>query len=199
MYKENGFAKINDTNIYYELAGTGDPVLLLHGDSTDHSIWDEQFDVFAERHLVIRIDFRGFGKSDKSDSSQYSNVDDVAALLNHFNLDSVHLVGQSMGADVAIDFAAKYPDRVKGLIVLDSALSTDHSLNEVKATTLILVSQHAGELQQNSADRLRKEIPRNTKFTLPNLGSLANMKDPETFNSVVLIFLGQFGCGCSGG
>lgn len=199
MYIDNGFAEVNNTRLYYEVAGSGDPVLLLHGDASDHTMWDAQIEQFAQRYLVIRMDFRGFGKSAISDGSPFRHVDDVAALLDHLNIDSVHLVGQSMGGGVAIDLAIQYPQRVNGLVVVNADLSSENRLSEIKATTLILVGQHAAIPQQTTADKMRVEIPRNTKFILPNVGHMPNTEDHETFNTVALIFLKQTGCGCLGG
>ena len=59
----HGFAEINGAQLYYEVAGSGKPVVLVHAGIADHRMWDDQFVPFAERYQVIRFDQRGFGQS----------------------------------------------------------------------------------------------------------------------------------------
>ena len=63
---QTGFAERNGTTLYYEVAGTGHPFVLLHGHLLDRRSWDDQFAVFAQAYRVIRYDQRGFGDSDGS-------------------------------------------------------------------------------------------------------------------------------------
>ena len=63
---QTGFAELNDTILYYEVAGEGrkgHPLDLLHGGLVDSGLWDDQFSDFAQRYKVIRYDMRGYGKS----------------------------------------------------------------------------------------------------------------------------------------
>ena len=62
---ETGYAEVNNTRLYYEVAGSGDAILLIHGNGGDRRHWDEQFEVFAKDYKVVRFDVRGFGKSAK--------------------------------------------------------------------------------------------------------------------------------------
>ena len=201
MYRKSGFITVDNARIYYEAAGSGEPVLFVHGDKLDMRMWDAQFDLFSKGYLTLRLDLRGFGKADKPDGSAFRHADDIAALLDQLNIDMVHIVGHSMGGGIAVDFSVEYPERVRGLVVVSPLLSplSDERLGEVKATTLVLVGQLDTLLHQTVADKIRANIPRNMKFTLPNVGQLPNMEDPETFNTVVHSFLMEVGCGCAGG
>ena len=60
----NGLAEVNGTRLYYEVAGSGQPLVLIHGYTLDTRMWDDQFDAFSQQYQVIRYDLRGFGKSD---------------------------------------------------------------------------------------------------------------------------------------
>ena len=60
---ETGFAEVNSTRLYYEVAGTGDPIVLIHGNFGDRRYFDGQFDALARHHRVLRYDVRGYGKS----------------------------------------------------------------------------------------------------------------------------------------
>ena len=63
MQAQTGFAPINGAQIYYEVAGAGQPMILLHAGVADGRMWDDQFDEFAQRYRVVRFDWRGFGRS----------------------------------------------------------------------------------------------------------------------------------------
>ena len=63
MNVERGFADVNGARLYFELAGRGDPIVLIHGNFGDCRHWDDQFRVFAESQKVLRYDCRSFGKS----------------------------------------------------------------------------------------------------------------------------------------
>ena len=61
---KNGFAEVGGARFYYEIAGEGPPLVLLHAGIADGRMWDEQFEVFAEHYQVLRYDRRGFGKTE---------------------------------------------------------------------------------------------------------------------------------------
>lgn len=118
----DGFATINGTRLYYEVAGSGTPLVLIHGFTLDARMWDDQFAPFAERHRVIRYDLRGFGKSAPTGDAPYTHADDLAALLGHLKVARAAVCGLSLGGEVAIDFTLAYPDRVQALIAVDAAV-----------------------------------------------------------------------------
>ncbi len=122
MQKENGFAKVNGTNLYYEMAGSGNTIVLIHGFSDCTREWDEQFEPFAQHHRVIRYDVRGFGNSARPSTQRYSHSDDLKALLDYLGATRAHILGASMGGGIAIDFAIAYPKMTSSLIPADSAL-----------------------------------------------------------------------------
>ena len=116
------WATLNDTRLYYEEAGAGAPVLLLHGFSFDTRLWDETFAALAPHYHVIRYDLRGFGQS-AWPTGPYSHVEDACALLTHLGFDAAHVVGLSLGGSIAIDLAITHPERVRSLTVVDGILS----------------------------------------------------------------------------
>ena len=121
--KETGFAEVNGTKLYYEIAGSGDPIVLIHGWSFDTRCWNDQFAAFARDYRVLRYDLRGFGKSALPDTGQsYSHTDDLIALLDFLGLEKVHVLGHSFGGRIAIDFALNYPERTITLLLADAAM-----------------------------------------------------------------------------
>jgi pimeloyl-ACP methyl ester carboxylesterase len=112
-----GFAPVPNGQLYYQMAGAGDTVVLLHGIAGDHRHWDKQFELLASRFSVIRYDVRGWGQStDPVIGSPFSDFSDLAALLNFLEVRSAHIVGWSFGSGIAFDFVTAYPDRAKSLV-----------------------------------------------------------------------------------
>jgi pimeloyl-ACP methyl ester carboxylesterase len=117
-----GFADVNGTRLHYEIAGTGNAVVFIHGFGSDRRVWDDQFPAFARRYQVLRYDIRGHGQSALPTGEPYAHADDLLALLNFLGIARTHIIGQSMGGEIAINFALVYPDRVHRLALVDSAL-----------------------------------------------------------------------------
>jgi len=122
MQTQSGFAEVNGTRLYYEAAGAGMALALVHGFSLDTRMWDDQFEAFAERYRVVRYDARGFGKSAQPGSEKYMHAADLMALLEHLEIDRAAILGLSMGGGIAIDFALTYPEATRALVPVDSAL-----------------------------------------------------------------------------
>jgi 2-hydroxy-6-oxonona-2,4-dienedioate hydrolase len=115
MTQTTGYLNLSDGKLYYETAGEGQPLILVHAGFVDSGMWDEQFSVFAEHYNVIRFDQRGFGKSDAV-QAPVSRRDDLLRLMDHLKIEKAHLVGCSMGGGVVIDFALDHPERVLSLV-----------------------------------------------------------------------------------
>ncbi len=87
-------------------------------------MWDEQFGVFSRTHRVLRFDFRGYGRSSRPEPGRpYSHVDDLAAVMDAAGVERAALIGNSMGGQVAVDFALTHPARVSALVLASPALS----------------------------------------------------------------------------
>ncbi len=119
----SGYADVNGTRLYYQAAGAGDPVILIHAFTLDTRMWDDQFGVLASDFRVIRYDARGYGKSALPKVGEpYSHVADLDQLLVKLDAPKPHLVGLSMGGRFALDYAVTYPDRLRSLIVIDGVV-----------------------------------------------------------------------------
>jgi 3-oxoadipate enol-lactonase len=118
-----GFAAVNGTRLYYEMTGSGPPLVLLHGFTFDTRMWDEQFTVLARDFRVIRYDARGFGRSAMPAlGERYLPADDLAALLAVLDAKDPHLVGLAMGARFALDFAVTHPAKHRSLVLIDGVI-----------------------------------------------------------------------------
>jgi 3-oxoadipate enol-lactonase len=105
----NGKANINGTTLYYEVTGTGTPIVFLHGFTGDHRNWDPQVKFFSKKFKVITYDARGHGQSAMPDSISYSYSED--------------LVGLSMGGAPAFYYAYSHPEKVSALVLAEGGPS----------------------------------------------------------------------------
>ena len=116
---ESGYAEVNGTRLYYEVAGSGDAILLIHGNGGDRRHWDEQFEVFVKNYKVVRFDIRGFGKSAMPVEGQpYRCNDDIKALLEFLGISKTHIAGFSLGCAFALDFVIEHPEMSRSLIAV---------------------------------------------------------------------------------
>jgi pimeloyl-ACP methyl ester carboxylesterase len=120
---QSGFTEVDGGRLYYEVAGSGPPVVLLHAFTLDTRMWDDQFEVLAREFRVIRYDARGFGRSSLPTPGQpYSPVADLLALTQKLDAHKPHLVGVSMGARFALDLVVSEPDAARSLVFIDGVV-----------------------------------------------------------------------------
>ena len=123
MKVDSGYASVNGTRLYYEVTGTGHPLVLIHGFGSNLRMWDDQFLEFSKRYRVIRYDCRGFGKSSVPEEEKpYSHRRDLKELLDHLSIGKASVIGLSMGGSIAINFTLEYPEYVSSLVAVDSVL-----------------------------------------------------------------------------
>ena len=121
---------INDLHFNVEMQGSGEPLILLHGFMGSTRTWDRHLPAFSNHAQVIAVDLLGHGLSDVPPTPARYQMErctiDLAAIFDHFGLNSVHLLGYSMGGRVALSFAAAYPDRVRSLVLESSSPGIAH-------------------------------------------------------------------------
>jgi|WetSurMetagenome_2_1015567.scaffolds.fasta_scaffold122818_2 3-oxoadipate enol-lactonase len=118
----SGYAPVENGELYYEVAGQGHPLLLIHAGVADLRMWDDQFAVFAEHFRVIRYDTRGFGRT-RTEPATFSDRQDIVDLLRHLGVERTHLIGVSRAGKIAIDFTLEHPAMVSALIPTAAGLS----------------------------------------------------------------------------
>ena len=94
---------------------------MIHAGFLDSRMWDDQFQLFAKSVRVIRYDVRGFGRSSKP-SAEYSDAEDLFALLKHLNIESTSILGISNGGRIALDFVSVHPSMVNRLILVSPGI-----------------------------------------------------------------------------
>ena len=126
------YANVNGIKIYYEEYGTGEPLLLLHGNSSSINLFEKQIPELSKQFRVIAVDTRGQGKSGE-DGKTYTYdlfAEDMNALLNYLNLDSVNILGWSDGGNTGLIMAMKYPKKVKRLVTMGANVFIDKTVVE---------------------------------------------------------------------
>ena len=120
---KSGLASIDNAQIYYETAGKGMPLVMIHAGVADSRQWNNEFAFFAQNYQVIRYDMRGYGKSEPVDG-EFSHIGDLISLLDTLELhEPLVMMGCSMGGGLAMDFALTQPSRVRALIMVDAGPS----------------------------------------------------------------------------
>ncbi len=158
MEMRQGYAAVNGTQLYFQVAGSGYPIVFLHGFAADSRLFDDQSEAFAQHGQVIRYDLRGFGKSDVPTFEPYRHDDDLKALLEYLGIARADLAGQSMGGAIVIDFTLAYPDMTRALILLDSTLGRFEHSPEFQAWFAFLVSR-ASEAGVETSKALLLDTP----------------------------------------
>lgn len=127
---------VNGIDLFYDIKGQGEPLLLISGFLCDHSYWSLIMPSLVDQYQVIRLDNRGMGRSSAPDSpySLQQMAKDVAALLDHIGIDQVNVVGHSMGGQIAQELVLTHPGRVKSLILLSTLAKGDGRFNHVIET-----------------------------------------------------------------
>lgn len=120
---KSGFANIDNAKLYYEIAGAGTPLVMVHAGVADSRQWNNEFAYFSQSYRVIRYDLRGYGKSEPVDG-EFSHMGDLVSLLDTLGEhEPVVVMGCSMGGVLAMDLALSHPSRVKAVVMVDSAPS----------------------------------------------------------------------------
>lgn len=115
------YADVNDVRLYYEETGQGFPVVFSHEFAGDYRSWEHQVRYLSRMYRCITYNHRGFPPSSIPDDPQaYSQdlmISDLHALLGHLGIEKAHLVGLSLGANFVLNFALRYPDLCRSIVV----------------------------------------------------------------------------------
>lgn len=120
-----GYAPVNGLKMYYEVHGSGEPIVLLHGSFMTITLnWNEWIPELAKTRKVIAIEMQGHGRTADIDRDISDDLlaDDVAAVLDHLKIKQADLLGYSMGAGVALQSAIRHPDKVRKVVSISGVL-----------------------------------------------------------------------------
>ncbi|MGA8943817.1 MAG: alpha/beta hydrolase [Thermoactinomyces sp.] len=155
----------NGATLFYQVTGEGSPIIFTHGASWNHLQWNKQVDYFKDHYKVIVWDVRGHGYSSLPegpvDSENFSA--DLIALMNHLNLETAVICGLSMGGHISLQTAVRYPERVKGLILIGTPCSNTFNLYEKifvpinRISSKLIPMKISGKIQAKMLSRFNPE------------------------------------------
>ncbi len=153
---KSGYVTITGSKIYYEITGSGGPIIFIHADTLDTRQWQSQVERFSSKYQAITYDIRGMGKSDLPAQGAYSFSEDLYQLMEKLNIQSAHLVGLSLGAAIAIDFTLTHQDKVLTLTLADAGISGDgfeeEFLSEIGKVVTFAKHMQLNETRKSWAD-----------------------------------------------
>jgi pimeloyl-ACP methyl ester carboxylesterase len=131
---QTGYAPANGLNMYYEIHGSGPPLVLLHGAYMSiNSAFGKMIPTLAKTRQVIGVDLQGHGRTADIDRplSYEQMADDVAALLRHIGIDQADIFGYSMGGAAALQIGIRHPELVRKLIIASASYKSEGVYSEV--------------------------------------------------------------------
>jgi 2-hydroxy-6-oxonona-2,4-dienedioate hydrolase len=117
------YVEIDGLNVHYLVQGQGDPIVLIHGLGGWIYSWRGNIEALALSHQVYALDLPGFGLSEKPADWDYSlahQAQFVNDFMQHFGIERATVIGNSMGGGIALELAARHPERVTRLVLIDS-------------------------------------------------------------------------------
>ncbi|MGR9046950.1 MAG: alpha/beta fold hydrolase [Gammaproteobacteria bacterium] len=125
-------------SLYYEVSGSGSPIVLTHSFLCDGSLFKFQVAALEQTHRVINVDLRGHGRSGASELpyTVYDLVDDVVAVLDHEKVESAIWMGLSIGGFLSLRAALIHPERVSALVLIDTDAGPESPWNRLKYTAM---------------------------------------------------------------
>ncbi len=143
-------------HLHVEVAGQGPAVLVTHGFSATSAMWEDQVEVLAGDHTVIRWDMRGHGRSDyPADPAEYSldlTVQDMVGILDSLDVAKAVLVGHSLGGFASLAFTLRHPERVSALVLVDTGPGFRN--DEARAKWNDYAESTAADLESRGLDAL---------------------------------------------
>jgi 3-oxoadipate enol-lactonase len=160
--------KVNEVELFYTEQGSGvETIVFAHGLLMDNSMWDLVAPEFADRYRVICFDFRGQGQSryEGNGFSIDALVEDTAGLIRSLADGPVHYVGLSMGGMVGMPLAARHPDLIRSMVLLDTSAQAEPAKHKIKYAMMTAIVKTFG-------------VKVLTSRTLPLMFGVSTMKNP---------------------
>ncbi|MDN3594364.1 alpha/beta fold hydrolase [Zunongwangia endophytica] len=182
------FVDIDDIKLYYEIYGKGEPLLLLHGNNSSMSRFQNQLDYFKENYRVIGLDSRGQGKSTSSDTPLTYELmaEDVSKFIKELGLEKVNIIGWSDGGNIALILAMNHPEQVKTMAIMGSVIYNNKTSVPAKINKILRTQIAEMEKQGISKDDMSYRL----KLLLLNEPNI----DPESLRQIqapTLVMAGQ--------
>ena len=132
---KTGFAPVNGLNLYYEIHGAGEPLILLHGGLGSTAMFDQLVPLFAKTRRVITADLQAHGRTADIDRpiTCEAMADDIAGLMKNLHLEKADIMGYSLGAGTALQTTIRHPELIRKLVIVSTVFKRDGWYPEVLA------------------------------------------------------------------
>ena len=198
---EGNYAAVNGLRMYYEIHGSGDPLILLHGGVGAIEMFGEVLPLLAEGRQVIAVELQAHGRTGDVNRplSLESMADDVAALIEHLGLEKADVMGYSLGGGVALRTAIQHPEVVRKLVVVSIPFRRDGWYPEVLAGMGQMGPEAAEPMKQTPMYQLYSSVapkPEDWPVLLTKLGELLRQdydwsEDVATIEAPTMIVVGD--------
>jgi pimeloyl-ACP methyl ester carboxylesterase len=171
------YAEVNGLNMYYEIHGSGEPLILLHGGVGAIAMFGEVLPLLAEGRRVVAADLQAHGRTADVDRplSYEKMADDIAALIGHLDLEKADVMGYSLGGGVALQTAIRHPEVVRKLVLVSTPFKRDGWYPEILAGMGQMGPEAAEPMKQTPMYRLYAAVaprPEDWPVLLTKLGRL---------------------------
>jgi pimeloyl-ACP methyl ester carboxylesterase len=147
---KSGYAPVDGLKMYYEVHGTGEPLILLHGGLGSSDMFSEIMPLLSKKRQVIAVDLQAHGRTADINRplSYKAMADDVAALIHSLNIEKADVMGYSVGGEVALRTAIQHPEVVKKLVIVSATFSRDGWYPEIVAGMTKMGADSAASMKQ---------------------------------------------------
>lgn len=186
---KTGYAPVNGLKLYYEIHGTGEPLILLHGGVVGFTMFGPNLAALSQKRRVIAVELQGHGHTADIDRplTYEAMADDIAALMKFLGIEQADVMGYSLGGGVALrtlQTAIRHPESVRKLVVVSAAFKRDGWYPEVLAVISQMGPVAAEQMKQSSVYKLYPNVNWAVLFT--KLGDLLR-KDYDWSKQVAAI------------
>jgi pimeloyl-ACP methyl ester carboxylesterase len=198
---KTGYAPVNGLNLYYEIHGSGKPLILLHGGLGATEMFGDLMPLLSGSRQVIAVDLQAHGRTADIDRPLRCEAmaDDVAALLKHLKIDKADVMGYSLGGGVALRIAIQHPGVVRKLVLVSTVFKRDGWYPEVVSAMAQMGAGAAEQMKQSPIYQLYARIaprPADWPVLVTKLGELLKRdydwsKDVAVIKAPALLIFGD--------
>jgi pimeloyl-ACP methyl ester carboxylesterase len=164
---KSGYAPVNGLKLYYEIHGSGEPLILLYGGVVGIAMFGPNVAAVSEKRKVIAVELQGHGHTAAIDRplSYEAMADDVAALMKYLEIDRADVMGYSLGGGVALQMAIRHPEAVRKLVLISAPVKRDGFYSEVLAAIAHMGPAAAEGMKQSPLPQLYPNVNWATLFS----------------------------------
>jgi pimeloyl-ACP methyl ester carboxylesterase len=198
---KTGYAAVNGINLYYEIHGNGEPLILLHGGLGAAEMFGEVVPLLAKTRRVIAVDLQAHGRTADIDRPMTfeAMADDIGALIKHLGIEKADVMGYSLGGGVALRVAVRHPDLVRKLVLVSIGFKRDGWYPEILAGMAQVSAASAEPMKQTPMYQMYARIapkPADWPVLLTKIGELLRKdydwsRDIATIKAPTLLVFGD--------